>query len=409
MELDKWNSVPDSIFNSIVTQIDSFLGSKELSPTPEMSPEAQISLLQQLHDLYSEIEAVGGRRPAVLADENRTLLDQIRSLKQQIEGFQAAIGTKRPVVGGDASFDGDGSLQAQLASLYQEIEQSGGHRPLELAAMCDQLVEQLKVLYQEIEDANGLRLDEAKKVIGSLVEQLHSLYEDRELAPVDAKVGSSATNAPSADVASSEQQSTIDSLVAQLHSLYQEKEHDLSESTIESFNEQLCSLYEEKELTESMVSSLVAQLEDLYAEREQSFQTQVMIESFVAQLEDLYKDREDSLNFQSTIDSFGAQLNDLYAEKEEREALWGAVSGCSESQAAELFQSVIEQLKDLYAEKEDGSHLSNVVSDLAEQIDVFVEEKLELEAEVAELKSQLVSVRERARRMTAALTESALT
>ena len=392
MELEKWNSVPDSIFNSIVTQIDSFLGGRDLPNVPQVSAEAQISLLQQLHDLYSEIEAAGGRRPRALAQDNEQLVHQIRTLRQQIEGFQAAL--KQGGAGVASTFGkihGEGGLNEQLASLYAEIEEAGGRRPVELRAMCDQLVEQLSVIYKEIEDAGGQRPLEARELITSLVEQLHALYGEREQA-----------NDVSNSV-STEQ----DSLLEQLCCLYAEKEDDQRDAMIESLCEQLAEFYNQREHGEdtTLVDSLLAQLHDLYADREHN-QTDV-IDSLTAQLADLYNDREHSADNQVVLDSFTAQLADLYAEKEEREAVFGA-AGFSVNQAEAVIEGLNAQLTDLYAEREAQCDLPSIVHQLERQLAAFVEDKLELEAELTQLNAQLNHVRERARRMTAALTESAL-
>ncbi|MEO1232036.1 MAG: hypothetical protein AAFZ18_24365, partial [Myxococcota bacterium] len=255
MDLERRAS--DTILNSIVSQIDNFLGGREDASARAARDEAHLSLVQQLHDLYGEIEAAGGKRPRALALENAQLISEAETLRRQIEGLEAAYhsgGAPAP----------DPSLVAQLETLYADIEAAGGRNPRDLAAVCDQLVQQLDSLYRDIEEAGGRGPSEQKQVIESLVEQLHSLYAEKESAGAPAS--------PDRDV-------VLESLTEQLHALYAEKEH-AGESgggdaaLVESLTEQLHALYAEKEHAgqsgggdAALVESLTEQLHALYAEK----------------------------------------------------------------------------------------------------------------------------------------------
>jgi chromosome segregation ATPase len=158
------------------------------------------------------------------------------------------------------------SLEAQLVSLYAEKEAS--HEAL---AHVEGLEAQLAALYAEREDADGMGVDELRTIVDGLNAQLTSLYDER-----------AALGGHSVDEAAA----VIEGLEAQLHALYAEREDqalaaDLGPSrvaemaaSLENFEAQLASLYDEQSRCKygigeanAMVDSLEAQVAALLEER----------------------------------------------------------------------------------------------------------------------------------------------
>jgi chromosome segregation ATPase len=158
------------------------------------------------------------------------------------------------------------SLEAQLASLYADREQD-----TTLASALEGLEAQLAALYQEREEAGGAGVDELRAVCEGLDAQLRALYDERSAA------GGRSTD---------ELLGIIDGLEAQLHALYREREEqqittELGASgvlalveTVRNFEEQLASLYAERaamrhapDEADAMVDSLEAQVAALLEER----------------------------------------------------------------------------------------------------------------------------------------------
>lgn len=374
MDIERTQS-SDGIFNSILSQIDSFLGGKDgAAGHAQAGGSTDNSLVQQLHELYAEIEASGGRRPAELAEENAALLSEAETLRQQIEGLEAACRTgvlsSAPAIVplADASAI-EAGLNEQLSALYAEIEEAGGRRPAELSEVVDQLVAQLDSLYADIEKAGGYWPTEMRDMMESLVEQLHALYAEKE--------GGGAQDP-----------AMLDSLVEQLHALYAEKEQSGGGA-------------DDRDV---IIDSLTSQLHDLYAEKEHggSGEHELIIESLTAQLHDLYAEKEHGGGSADSamVDSLVEQLHALYAEKE---------NGGGSSGDAEIIESLTAQLHDLYSEKEHGGgRLDEMVRSLEEQVCAFAEEKLELEAQVDDLSREIEQIRARARTLVSAVAEGAL-
>lgn len=369
MELDRWK-LPDGILSGLLGEIDSFLAGRD-DRARAREAEAQVNLLQQLHDLYAEIEEAGGRRPRDLVTENARLAAEANTLRQQTAGVEAAI-----LAGlGPAEVNLEPSLVEQLNSLYAEIEQAGGRGPAELSEVCDQLTHQLQDLYQEIEEADGQRPAELTLLVESLLEQLHAVYGERE--DEIERTG--------------EDSELVQSLVEQLHELYAEKEDDPRDEMIESLDAQLRELYEERERVngfEERLGHVVARLEELYTERE--------LVGAVPNSQPSEDDVDIEGKAYEIIESLVAQLECLYSEKE------------SSPPFEEMIESLTEQLQDFYAEREEGSDPDNVIKSLEAQVRSFTEEKMELRSQVESLTRQLQSVRQRARYITKALTETAL-
>jgi prefoldin subunit 5 len=245
----KPTGIQDNLLSTVLTQLDSFLGAR-VEPASS-GPSEQVSLLEQLHALYEEIEKAGGRRPLELAEENESLMAEAEALRQQIHGLEAAY---QGLAGGSEPA-GDPSIYEQLESLYAEIEKAG-MGPRELAETCQMLNEQLAALYEEIESVGGRGPLEQQEVIDGLDAQLRALYEEKE------------AEADSAVVSPDRAREVLTSLVDQLEVLYADREHDDRDQIIESLNAQLEDLYAEKEDGETVMESLVDQLHALYEERE---------------------------------------------------------------------------------------------------------------------------------------------
>lgn len=200
----------ETTLRSILSQIDSFLDGPDEDQVQRSSEGDDSSLVEQLNDLYAEIETAGGR-PSELAEENAQLLEDMEALRRQIEGLESAY-SKHRESGGDAS-----------------------------------LVAQLEALYRDIEAADGKSPSEQKVIISELVEQLHSLYAEREAEASSGSIDSD----------------FVDSLVEQLHALYAEKEsaEEGAGATIDELDEQLSVFIEEKLELEAQVGELTQQLD----------------------------------------------------------------------------------------------------------------------------------------------------
>ncbi len=256
--------------------------------------------------------------------------------------------------------------------------------------------------------------EELHEMLGSLEAQLATLYEEKEQAgrggewsPAVASSGDEVIielyerKARASAAALAEQQAMVDSLEAQLHTLYADREEDASlASALAGLEAQLAALYSEREEAgglgvdelRAVCEGLDAQLRALYDERTAG-------------------DGRSTDELLGIIDGLEAQLHALYREREEQQITTdlGSNGVLALAETARNFEA---QLASLYAERAAMRHAPDeadaMVDSLEAQVAALLEERNDLQAALDASGRELAAVRAKARDVVSALLDKTL-